>query len=77
MIVNRKELINCFLKETVYPAIICLVLGLGFGLLLRQEQLEINESLSKEYNELRTNYDKLISTYQVKDCEVEQNEKNE
>lgn len=50
-----------FIKETVFPAIMCLMLGLGFGLLLRQEQLEINTQLKLEYNELRRNYDELKS----------------
>lgn len=64
MILNKKDIINNFLKETVYPAIVCLVLGLGFGLLLRQEQITVNESLTKQYNELKSNYDLLESACQ-------------
>lgn len=59
-----------FIKETIVPMLITLLLGIGFGLLIDYKQMNINEQLKKEYDELKNNYNMLEETYKNEQQEL-------
>lgn len=64
------------IKHTLIPMLLTLLLGFGFGLLIRSDeinqQLTINKQLQLEYNELKNNYNKLEETYKGEQQELYQ-----